>query len=701
LKRISLLAILLLSLCQSPNRDNKLDPKSSYYTSPKYNLTINTSEAFIDLADQRDVYLSAIFKKNNKDITGSLDITADLSYTFINANDDIGNSIISIDQGGFIYPLNEGKVEIIASFEYNDEAVVSEPYPFEIVNNPPELVLTITNSAALINVDNPIQVSVSASLTEDGIDISDNLIVDEIDYIFKDKNGDIDNSIISINANGTVVPISEGSINITAKFIYNDKEVESNSIPFEITSDAADITPPAIISPTNEEKITLLQTTLIWSAKAKAENYLVEVVMDDETGDPFLDSLNNIAGSPFTTNAPENTLDIVLPDDGTYFWRVRANTTDVGKYSELEGGGYPRFYAFNDAIYVYCAEATTCDDTDKIGYKTSPFQNVPAAINLYAELGLIVKIAARGGSARYNGTVSMINGLQLYGGFDSITWSRDLVNSETFLQSPNCFTVGFLSISGPKETILDGFNIKNVDYFQCRAIYVAETTTNAIIRNNTIIGTGGTSAGGIGEGIFLTNSSPQIYNNVITVEAGEKKRGVRAVLGSTPIIRNNTIFFPAWDSLNYGIIIGANAAGIIIENNIIFNCGRTISEGTGGTPLSVKNNFFFSYTMDDFYHQGSVPLTEIQLNTLSFASGNADGVFNTSPSTIFVNESSDWRLKSAASCNVLFGGLDLSSYFLNDKDLVSRTAVLPGGSPCTTTNNGAAGWSVGAYEYVP
>jgi hypothetical protein len=55
---------------------------------------------------------------------------------------------------------------------------------------------------------------------------------------------------------------------------------------------------------------------------------------------------------------------------------------------------------------------------------------------------------------------------------------------------------------------------------------------------------------------------------------------------------------------------------------------------------------------------------------------------------------------STATCNVLYGGLNLSANFTTDFLNATRTAVLPISGVCNgyVTNGGAAGWSMGAYE---
>lgn len=54
----------------------------------------------------------------------------------------------------------------------------------------------------------------------------------------------------------------------------------------------------------------------------------------------------------------------------------------------------------------------------------------------------------------------------------------------------------------------------------------------------------------------------------------------------------------------------------------------------------------------------------------------------------------DWRLTADAPLNVRGGGLDLSGDFTDDMDGAARTTSTPTGM----TNDGAAGWSMGAYE---
>lgn len=63
----------------------------------------------------------------------------------------------------------------------------------------------------------------------------------------------------------------------------------------------------------------------------------------------------------------------------------------------------------------------------------------------------------------------------------------------------------------------------------------------------------------------------------------------------------------------------------------------------------------------------------------------------------------DARLKApttTATCNAVYGGLNLSSFFTTDYTGSTRTASLPTSGVCSgnVTNAGAAGWSLGAYE---
>ena len=98
-----------------------------------------------------------------------------------------------------------------------------------------------------------------------------------------------------------------------------------------------DATPPQIISPKSESKITpdangQMKATLTWGSKVGALRYTLEIALDSNFS-------QHIAGSPIEIKGqdetpPEKFFVFTAPDSLTYYWRVRANITEEGKYSE-------------------------------------------------------------------------------------------------------------------------------------------------------------------------------------------------------------------------------------------------------------------------------------------------------------------------------------------------------------------------------
>ena len=217
-----------------------------------------------------------------------------------------------------------------------------------------------------------------------------------------------------------------GKKGISAKF-------EGFNISAEFVS-----TPPVILAPENGQKIiNISQNTvkLIWTSKYGASVYTVEVAADDDSVDPFLVTANHLEGSPFSVvsdNAdepPPAFLEISLPDAYTYRWRVRADTTTEGEWSQVEDESgnlvYPSFHAFDDTVYVWCpaeedsipvlicSEDTDEDGTDDtLGNKGKPFRTFYKALVDSVSLGIEVHVANRDAiNTPYTESFSLIQGI--------------------------------------------------------------------------------------------------------------------------------------------------------------------------------------------------------------------------------------------------------------------------------------------------
>ena len=275
------------------------------------------------------------------------------------------------------------------------------------------------------------------------------------------------------------------------------------------------------------------------------------------------------------------------------------------------------------------------------------------------------------------------------------------------------FTIGILNESSPsivRDNTIDGGS-------GTYTTGVSNQQSSPTIQNNTIDG---------GDAIIASNgienfiSSPTINNNLIYGGSGnDVSVGINDTGNSNSTIQNNTIDGGNGSTASYGI---TTSFGTTIENNII----RSMSAGTGyciyeltvdGDPDSLRNNALFQ--CDAMYYDFDAACVgdndgDANNNTCSFTEMEAlsdFGISGVSGNTVFypgfahydgpdgdtsTMEDNDWHLGLGAPDDVKHGGLNLSTNFTTDKDGNPRTAVLGDSSPL---NAGAAGWSIGAYEY--
>lgn len=239
-------------------------------------------------------------------------------------------------------------------------------------------------------------------------------------------------------------------------------------------------------------------------------------------------------------------------------------------------------------------------------------------------------------------------------------------------------------------------------------IGINNDTSSSVISNNTIIGGNSTSTN---YGIWNGNpSSATIANN--TINGGTAGVVYAIYTGvSTPIIKNN-ILFCSGGTTRYGVWeYNAASDPAAFQNNDSFGCTTALyadylTAATGGNcPADVTRN---CYTL----------LADINNSALTTqgaaATSQGNVIIDNTAGQLFINingpdgniatmADNDWHLQpaSAANCNVLFGGLDLSVSFANDKDNITPRTAIVAGLPCTRTapsDTLGAGWSMGAYE---
>jgi len=174
------------------------------------------------------------------------------------------------------------------------------------------------------------------------------------------------------------------------------------------------------------------------------------------------------------------------------------------------------------------------------------------------------------------------------------------VNGDTVLVSDGTYTeninfegkaITIKSVNGASVTIIDGNAVTTVVTFS------SEETSDSVLDGFTIRNGAVAVNSTTGSGIYVSNSSPTIKNNVITGNLGCQGSGIDVYFGS-PLIQNNTITNNSQGGCvggtgGGGILIGGASHPQILNNTISNNTmgvdGGGISLFAAGTPTISGN----------------------------------------------------------------------------------------------------------------
>ncbi|MEN6521082.1 MAG: right-handed parallel beta-helix repeat-containing protein [Armatimonadota bacterium] len=275
-------------------------------------------------------------------------------------------------------------------------------------------------------------------------------------------------------------------------------------------------------------------------------------------------------------------------------------------------------------IYVNGSDPNACDDANHGASWQLPKKTVIAAMTAAAP-GQEIWVAT--GKYQESASISLKDGVGLYGGFVGTEDSRELRNStlyETILDGSGTRGVVTVSSGATITTVIDGFVIRNGKSGYGGGINCSNASATVI--HNVIITNSSKYNGG---GIYCSNSSAIIKENLIAGNVGSHGGGI-CCSNSPVIIANNRI---AGNGLNYQ---SGNGGGIycygsspVITNNTII--GNTSPYYGGGIYTSSSSAVFTNNTLSDnsAYYGGAIYCYSgnptLSNNILSF---NSSGVHN-------------------------------------------------------------------------
>ncbi len=215
-----------------------------------------------------------------------------------------------------------------------------------------------------------------------------------------------------------------------------------------------DVTPPEPLWPQANLEVDPAGLLFIWTARAGAEGYTLQVDDDAAFAEPVLHQVevNAQDGANLTLTAAEAP---ALFQPITYWWRVRADVTADPFSSPV----YPlgSFDVITDAVYVRCPDDHACSDLGRVGNRSKPYATVAGGIGAAYTLGLHeIRVASRGGGAAYRESLNLIDGVYLRGGYSPDFSIQDSLAYPTRIANDDMTLVNASEI-GPAGAGVEGF----------------------------------------------------------------------------------------------------------------------------------------------------------------------------------------------------------------------------------------------------
>jgi hypothetical protein len=326
--------------------------------------------------------------------------------------------------------------------------------------------------------------------------------------------------------------------------------------PFVGFGPVADTSPPSLVKPASPSYLVAGSVELEWTARFGAHRYVVDIARD---------AAFSLAALPaaLTIVAPETRVTVTLPRGETYFWRVRADTTDEGVFAT------GNFALLDDALYVGCPAPGDCLATPQIaeGGRATPMRSVQQAIDQATLLGLSeVRIAARQEGAAYHESLVLVGGgLTLEGGYSADFASRDSALYPTALESSGT-TLLLAAIRAP--CALRGLSLASTE----GAALVIGDATDALTIEQCRLESRAT--GDLASALRLGDSpapGPLVRDNVITVASSPAAAiGVLVASGHAQLVANHVSLEAQSGATmtGYGIFVTGEASATIRGNDI-------------------------------------------------------------------------------------------------------------------------------------
>ncbi|ABZ95214.1 Hypothetical protein LBF_2733 [Leptospira biflexa serovar Patoc strain 'Patoc 1 (Ames)'] len=227
---------------------------------------------------------------------------------------------------------------------------------------------------------------------------------------------------------------------------------------------------------------------------------------------------------------------------------------------------------------------------------TNPKQSILSAISGSVSPAAILVSA---GEYPLTASLSLMEGISLYGGFSQDFLNRDLSASTTRIFDSRTGSDLIAIVAGPAvsvATYFDGFTVQSANdpaTIQSTAFFC--NGGSPIISRNRMLGGTASTGSGYSIGIRISGASPNIIDNY-NIQAGDALDtfGIFIENSSSPTITNNTISGGSAAGSDHALYSGPQNNNPIISNNVISGKTGSISYGLNSSfpsNVTLTNNF--------------------------------------------------------------------------------------------------------------
>ncbi|MBI5508900.1 MAG: hypothetical protein HY903_09115 [Deltaproteobacteria bacterium] len=362
---------------------------------------------------------------------------------------------------------------------------------------------------------------------------------------------------------------------------HNPVDPDHQTVVFQ--AQLPDTEAPMVLTPTDGQLVVRADhvVTLGWTPRRLATSYEVEVFADEALTTPLPGF-----SWPYVTAETSWAMPLLADDtaERTYWWRVRADVSEPGSHSPVA-----RFGLVDDTIYVDADAAAALPASAAMGTRNRPLASIGVAL-AYAAIRpdaiAAVKVARRAADAAYYGSVTVVPGVSLLGGYAGDFESRDVTTGRTRVSGSGIATVAAVAVTMDAPVVIEGFTFDSGAVGNNVGMQVAGCDSGLTVASCTITGGDDTreSFGVLLVASGATAGAGPLFENVV-ISAGRVDDPLFGQLTAGVFVDDSSPTFRD-ASVTSGPTIGNESLGVQCKSGQPTFLTSQISGGDGGNAAT-------------------------------------------------------------------------------------------------------------------